>query len=315
MAAALLNPSQYYYNESQYKLVHTDDEDKQPNKSNKNAVRLSRLCHGNKLDANHFYLKALSRSALLTIDEEKKYGLRAQNGDEVARNIMIEGNLRLVVSISRRYLYQGLPLLDLIAEGNMGLIRAVKKFKPELGYRFSTYATCWIKQMIEQAIMNQSRPFRLPEDVYKELKRTLNAKRHLLQEFHFEASAEDIANYMNIPLAQVEKLLKLDQPLVCLDNSINESFMHADCKEQDEQLHNDLMYKNVIDCLSELSDKQRIVICRRYGLCGHEVATLADIAKDFLVSSERVRHIQVFALTALKKLLLAKGYTLESVFN
>ena len=133
MAAALLNPSQYYYNESQYKLDHTDDEDKQPNKSNKNAVRLSRLCHGNKLDANHFYLKALSRSALLTIDEEKKYGLRAQNGDEVARNIMIEGNLRLVVSISRRYLYQGLPLLDLIAEGNMGLIRAVKKFKPELG--------------------------------------------------------------------------------------------------------------------------------------------------------------------------------------
>jgi len=315
MTAALLNLSRYYYNESQTKSSHSEDEHTLRIKFNKKGARFTRLCHGNKLDANHFYLKALSRSALLTIDEEKEYGIRAQNGDEVARNIMIESNLRLVVNISRRYLYQGLPLLDLIAEGNMGLIRAVKKFNPELGYRFSTYATWWIKQMIEQAIMNQARPFRLPEDVFKELKKTLNVKRHLLQKLHYEASAQDIADYMNIPLAQVEKILKFDEPLVSLDNSINESLMDNGCKGQDEQLHDELIYKSLIGCVSELPDKQRIVICRRYGLCGYEVATLAKIAQDFLVSSERIRHIQVLALKALEKLLLAKGCTLESVFK
>ena len=315
MAATLFNLSKYYYNESQYKSDHGEDEDKRPIKHNKKAVRFGRLCHGNKLDANHFYLKALSRSALLTIEEEKKYGVRAQNGDVVARNIMIEANLRLVVNIARRYLYQGLPLSDLIAEGNIGLIRAVNKFKPELGYRFSTYATWWIRQMIEQAIMNQSRPFRLPEDVFKELKKMLKVKRHLLQKLHYEASAQDIAEHMNIPLAQVEKILRFDEPLVSLDNSISESLIDNGCKGQDEQLHDDLIYKSLIVCVSELPDKQRIVICRRYGLCGYEVATLAKIAQDFMVSSERVRHIQIFALKALEKLLLAKGYTLESVFN
>ena len=302
MVSALFNFSEPCPDESQRSL-----------KSN-NRVWVRRLRHGNKLDAKHFYLKALCRTALLTLDEEKEYGVRAQKGDEVARNIMIEGNLRLVVNISRRYLYQGLPLLDLIAEGNMGLIRAVKKFNPELGYRFSTYATWWIKQMIEQAIMNQSGPFRLPEAVFKELKKMLGVKRHLLQEFHYEASAQDIANYMNISREQVEKILKFDEPSICLDNLIKASLIPAVCKGQDEQLHNDLMYKSLISCVSELSDKQRIVICRRYGLCGYEVSTLAKIAQDFLVSSERIRQIQFFALKALKELLLVKGYALESIF-
>ena len=320
MTSAMLNLSQPDYNESQ----NTSDlRDKDAQSSTKKTIRLGRLSHCNTLDAKHYYLKALRRSALLTEDEEKIYGSRAIKGDEVARNIMIEGNLRLVVSISRRYLCQGLPLLDLIAEGNIGLIRAVKTFNPELGYRFSTYATWWIKRMIEKAIIGQALPFRLPEEVFRELKKTLKVKRHLSKELHCEPRVQDIASYMKVPLEQVEKMLKLDEPIISLDrlkhykkdNSISESLIDTAHKAHDEQLHNDGVNKNLIFCLTELPDRQRIVICRRYGLCGYEVSTLMQISQDFLISSERVRQIQGFALKALKRMLLAKGYSLELVFN
>ena len=315
MTSVLLNLSQYYYNENQHKSDDSDDEGKSLTKP---AVRLSRLSHGNKLDAHHFYLKALQKSALLTVDEEKTYGARALKGDEVARNIMIEGNLRLVVKISQRYLYHGLPLLDLIEEGNIGLIRAVRKFNPDLGFRFSTYATWWIKQMIEQAIMSQSRPFRLPEKVYKELKKYLNAKQHLLQVLNFETNAQDIANYMNVPLAQIEKILKLDEPMISLDtlecsdiNSLlSEALMGTGQNSHDEQLHHQRIIESIIHCLVKLPEKERIVICRRYGLCGYEVANLKQIGQDFLVSSERVRQIQLGALKTIRQILQAKGYSL-----
>ena len=304
---------------NQYKAARSDNEEKRPPKT----IRWNNLCYGNKLDAKQFYLKALSRSALLTEDEEKTYGSRAMNGDEIARNIMIESNLRLVVSISRRYLYHGLPLLDLIEEGNIGLICAVKKFNPELGWRFSTYATWWIKRMIEKAIISQSLPFRLPEEVFRELKKTLKVKRLLLEELQCEPSAQAIADYMNIPLEQVEKILKLDMPMVSLDrldygekdSSISEFLIDTDYKAQDEQLHNEHLNSSLIYCITKLPERQRIVICRRYGLCGYEVSTLVQISQDFLISSERVRQIQGFALKALKSMLLAKGYSVGLVFS
>ena len=307
---------------NQYKSECSDSEEEQLLKSNKTSGQ-NKLSHGNKLDARQFYLKALSRVALLTEEEEKIYGNRALKGDEVARKMMIEANLRLVVKISRRYLYQGLPLLDLIEEGNIGLIRSVRTFNPELGWRFSTYATWWIKRMIEKAIISQSLPFRLPEDVFRELKKTLKAKRLLIEGLHFEPSAQDIASYMSIPLEQVEKILKLDVPMVSLDRlvsyqndgSINESLIDAGYKEQGEQLHAESVNESLLLCLIELPDRQRIVICRRYGLCGYEVSTLMQISQDFLISSERVRQIQGLALKALKKMLLAKGYSIELVFN
>jgi RNA polymerase nonessential primary-like sigma factor len=307
---------------NQYKSERNDSEEEQLLKSNKTSGQ-NKLSHGNKLDARQFYLKALSRVALLTEEEEKIYGNRALKGDEVARKMMIEANLRLVVKISRRYLYQGLPLLDLIEEGNIGLIRSVRTFNPELGWRFSTYATWWIKRMIEKAIISQSLPFRLPEDVFRELKKTLKAKRLLIEGLHFEPSAQDIASYMSIPLEQVEKILKLDVPMVSLDRlvsyqndgSINESLIDAGYKEQGEQLHAESVNESLLLCLIELPDRQRIVICRRYGLCGYEVSTLMQISQDFLISSERVRQIQGLALKALKKMLLAKGYSIELVFN
>jgi RNA polymerase nonessential primary-like sigma factor len=164
-------------------------------------------------DATRTYLNELGRSKLLTADQEKIYGARVLQGDQAARKVMIESNLRLVVKISYRYLNKGLPLLDLIEEGNLGLIRAVEKFDPERGFRFSTYATWWIRQSIERAIMDQTRTIRLPIHIVKEMNTYLKAQRHLAQTLGQEPSAQDIADYMDKPLDKVEKMLKLNRHL------------------------------------------------------------------------------------------------------
>ena len=175
-------------------------------------------------DATQVYLNELSRSKLLTADQEKIYGIRAQQGDQEARKIMIESNLRLVVKISRRYLNRGLPLLDMINEGNLGLIRAVEKFEPERGFRFSTYATWWVRQSIERAIMNQSRTIRLPIHIVKEMNTYLKAHRHLAQLLDHEPSAEDIAGHLDKPVNKVEKMLKLNERVSSVDIAVNKDF-------------------------------------------------------------------------------------------
>ncbi len=160
------------------------------------------------LDATQLYLNEIGYSPLLSADEEKHFSRMALNGDERGRRRMIESNLRLVVKISRRYINRGLTLLDLIEEGNLGLIRAVEKFDPERGFRFSTYATWWIRQTIERAIMNQTRTIRLPIHVVKELNVYLRAARELTQKLDHEPSAEEIADMLDKPTADVERLLR-----------------------------------------------------------------------------------------------------------
>jgi RNA polymerase nonessential primary-like sigma factor len=274
-------------------------------------------------DATRVYLNELSRSKLLTADQEKSYGKRALKGDREARKIMIESNLRLVVKISRRYLNRGLPLLDLIEEGNLGLIRAVEKFDPERGFRFSTYATWWIRQTIERAIMNQTRTIRLPIHIVKEMNTYLRAQRHLANQLDYEPSAEDVAKHLDKPVSKVEKMLKLNERVTSIDvpggkdfdQPLVESISDTERASPSEQLQEDGMRQNVAAWVFQLPEKQREVICRRYGLCGYEDSTLEEVAQELNVTRERVRQIQMDGLKRLKEILEVNGYSMESIFN
>lgn len=278
---------------------------------------------GNELDATRVYLNELKHSTLLTAEQEKFYGLKVLSGDQDARNIMIESNLRLVVKISRRYLNRGLPLLDVINEGNLGLIRAVEKFDPNRGFRFSTYATWWIRQSIERALMSQTRTIRLPIHIVKEMNAYLKAQRYLANVLDYEPSAEDIAVYLDKPLEKVEKMLKLNERVTSVDvpssNNVDKpliDFIGCDnnvCHV--EQIQENGIKQNLTDWVMELPEKQREVICRRYGLCGYEESTLEQIANELGVTRERIRQIQMTSLKRLKDILRAHGYSFEEIFS
>ena len=289
----------------------------------KMAAISTKTIRNDEFDATRAYLNELSRSKLLTADQEKIYGTRALQGDQAARRIMIESNLRLVVKISYRYLNKGLPLLDLIEEGNLGLIRAVEKFDPERGFRFSTYATWWIRQTIERAIMDQTRTIRLPIHIVKEMNTYLKAQRHLTKTLNHEPSAQEIADYMDKPLDKVERMLKLNERVTSvdvpgtkdIDNPLIESISDTERLGHDEQIQEDCMKKNITACVFELPEKHREVICRRYGICGYEEATLELVAQELEVTRERVRQIQMEGLKKLKAILDLHGFSFEAVFN
>jgi RNA polymerase nonessential primary-like sigma factor len=274
-------------------------------------------------DVTRAYLNDLSKSQLLTADEEKIFGKRALNGDEAARKIMIESNLRLVVKISRRYLNRGLPLLDLIEEGNLGLIRAVEKFDPDRGFRFSTYATWWIRQTIERAIMNQTRTIRLPIHVVKEMNVYLKAQRNLSHQLDHEPTVEEIATFLDKPVEMVSKMLKLNERVSSVDVSSSkdsdkpllETLSDDESQSPLEILQDNAIQKNLSYWLYQLADKQRDVICRRYGLCGFENETLEQVAWELGVTRERVRQIQMDGLKRLKEILESNGYTYETIFD
>lgn len=274
-------------------------------------------------DATRVYLNELGKSKLLTADEEKVFGKRALRGDEEARRIMIESNLRLVVKISRRYLNRGLPLLDLIEEGNLGLIRAVEKFDPDRGFRFSTYATWWIRQTIERAIMNQTRTIRLPIHVIKEMNGYIKAQRLLAQQLDHEPSAEEIAEHMGKPVKTVIKMLKLNERVTSVDvpagkdydKPIVDSISDDESYSPAEVLQADSIKNKITHWVHQLTEKQREVICRRYGLCGYENSTLEQVALELGVTRERVRQIQMDGLKRLKEILEVGGYSFEAIFQ
>ncbi len=275
------------------------------------------------LDATQLYLNEIGFSPLLTADEEKHYARLALKGDEAGRRRMIESNLRLVVKISRRYLNRGLSLLDLIEEGNLGLIRAVEKFDPERGFRFSTYATWWIRQTIERAIMNQTRTIRLPIHVVKELNVYLRAARELTQKLDHEPSAEEIAAALDKPVEDVKRMLGLnervqsaDTPLgYDSDKSLLDTIPDQQVSDPAELLQDEDMRASIGAWLEELSEKQREVIARRFGLRGYESSTLEEVGREIGLTRERVRQIQVEALRRLREILERQGLGGDSVFS
>lgn len=275
------------------------------------------------LDATQLYLGEIGFSPLLTAEEEVFYARRALRGDAAARKRMIESNLRLVVKIARRYNNRGLALLDLIEEGNLGLIRAVEKFDPERGFRFSTYATWWIRQTIERAIMNQTRTIRLPIHVVKELNVYLRAARELAHKLDHEPTAEDIAIKLDKPVADVSKMLRLNERISSVDTPIGGDSEKAlldiisddkgsgpENSTQDE----DIKY-SIVRWLEELNPKQREVLARRFGLLGYDASTLEDVGREIGLTRERVRQIQVEALRRLRELLSMQGLSVEALFR
>jgi RNA polymerase nonessential primary-like sigma factor len=275
------------------------------------------------LDATQLYLNEIGFSPLLTPEEEVHFARMALRGEEAGRKRMIESNLRLVVKIARRYVNRGLTLLDLIEEGNLGLIRAVEKFDPERGFRFSTYATWWIRQTIERAIMNQTRTIRLPIHVVKELNVYLRAARELSQKLDHEPSAEEIANLLDKPVEDVKRMLGLNERVASVDTPIGQdsdkSLLDtiADVQVSDpaEVLQDDDLRESIAEWLGELSEKQREVVARRFGLRGYETSTLEEVGREIGLTRERVRQIQVEALKRLRSILEKQGLSSDSIFS
>jgi len=275
------------------------------------------------LDATQIYLNEIGFSPLLTAEEEVYYARRAQRGSDAARRRMIESNLRLVVKIARRYMNRGLAFLDLIEEGNLGLIRAVEKFDPERGFRFSTYATWWIRQTIERAIMNQTRTIRLPIHVIKEINQYLRTARQLLQQLDHEPSVDEIARAMDRPVEDVRRMMGLNEGVTSVDTPIGKDadrvLLDAIPDEANPEPFAALEDEDVIThldaWLSELTDKQRAVVERRFGLHGHEKATLEEVGNEIGVTRERVRQIQIDALRKLREIMEQAGFSQDNVFG
>lgn len=281
------------------------------------------LVNAKSLDATQLYLNEIGFSPLLSAEEEVYFGRLALKGDVPARQRMIESNLRLVVKISRRYINRGLSLLDLIEEGNLGLIRAVEKFDPERGFRFSTYATWWIRQTIERAIMNQTRTIRLPIHVVKELNVYLRAARELAQKLDHEPTPEEIAEHVGKPVADVEKMLGLNERVGSIDiplggdneKSLVETIADEDGLDPEQRLQDDNITGNLNKWLDMLPEKHADVLARRFGLRGHEMATLEEVGREIGLTRERVRQIQVEALKRLREILEENGLNAEDLFS
>lgn len=275
------------------------------------------------LDATQMYLGEIGYSPLLSAQEEVLFARRALRGDDAARQRMIESNLRLVVKIARRYNNRGLALLDLIEEGNLGLIRAVEKFDPERGFRFSTYATWWIRQTIERAIMNQTRTICLPIHIVKELNVYLRTARELSQELDHEPTADEIAHRLDKPVEDITKMLRLNERIGSIDSPIsgeNDKVLLDIVADEnnfgpEDTTQDDDMKSSIVRWLEELNSKQREVLARRFGLLGYEPSTLEDVGKEIGLTRERVRQIQVEALRRLRDVLGSQGLSLESIFK
>jgi RNA polymerase nonessential primary-like sigma factor len=274
-------------------------------------------------DLTQIYLNEIGGTALLRPKEELGLARALRAGDFAARQRMIEANLRLVVSIAKHYRHRGVAFDDLIEEGNLGLIHALEKFDPERGFRISTYATWWIRQNIERAIMNQSRTIRLPVNVVKELNVVLRA----LRKFQVgdddapQADVESVARLLDKSAEDVKRVLKYNERTVSLDApleadsdfSVVDSIADEQSADPEEQFEHAEIADRVVGWVDRLTDKQRLVIERRYGLNGNDVCTLDNLAQELGVTRERVRQIQIEALDQMRRRMSYEGVQREAV--
>ena len=272
-------------------------------------------------DVTQLYLNEIGREGLLTPDQERELATRVRQGDFDARQKMIEHNLRLVVNIAKHYVNRGLSLLDLIEEGNLGLMHALEKFEPERGFRFSTYATWWIRQNIERAIMNQSRTIRLPVHIIKELNIYLRAQRHLEMHGVPDAGPEEIASLTGRPLDEVRRVMSLNERVASLDApleidpslSIGEAIADERSEQPEDMLQMAEVEHYVREWMAELPERHRWVIERRFGLNNQDIATLEELAEHLAVTRERVRQIQLEALQTLRRILRRRGMSKDGL--
>lgn len=267
-------------------------------------------------DVTRLYLNEIGAAHLLSADEEVYFARLARRGNAGGRQRMIVSNLRLVVRIARRYINRGLTLLDLIQEGNLGLLRAVEKFDPERGFRFSTYGTWWIRQTIERALMNQTRTIRLPIHIVKELNSYLRISRECLNEGDQEALPERIARALNKPLADVQRVLAYNERVISADSALVpgqeqtllETMQASEQSAPNTMLEDHEMHEAVLGWLHMLNTKQCDVIVRRFGFHGHDAGTLEQVGREIGLTRERVRQIQLEALQRLRELATESGF-------
>src|SRR5690554_4107222 len=275
------------------------------------------------MDATQMYLNEIGISPLLSAEEEVHFSRLALKGDEKGRKRMIESNLRLVVKISRRYINRGLPLPDLIQEGNLGLIGAVEKFDPERGFRFSTYATWLIRQTIDRAIMNLTRSIRPPIRGVKEVNLYLRAARELTRTVEHAPKAEELARLVDKPVADVKRMLGLNERVASMDTpigvgsdkSLMDTVADEGASDPADVLQDDDICSSLEKWIDQLSDKQQEVLSRRIGLRGYPISTLEEVGQEIGLTRERVRQIQVEALRRLREILEKDGLSGNLLFN
>jgi RNA polymerase nonessential primary-like sigma factor len=277
----------------------------------------------NMFDATSLYLNEIGYSSLLTPIQETALAREVVAGDANAKKRMIECNLRLVVTIAKRSLGRGLSFLDLIQEGNLGLIRAVEKFDPELGFRFSTYATWWIKQSIDRGVMNQARTIRLPVHVSKDVGSCVKASYELNLKLDRYPSDEELAVYLEKPLKTIKKLLKFNHKVSSADvpvmsdseKTLMDTFPEQQLSDPAEILQDKDFCKKMEMWLNKLTQKQTEVVARRFGLRGYESSTLDEVGIEVGLTRERVRQIQIEALSRLRRMLEHEGLSITSIGN
>lgn len=273
------------------------------------------------LDAAHIYMHEIGFKPLLSADEEISFAKLVQKGDSIAKNRMIESNLRLVVKIARRYIGSGMDLLDLIEEGNLGLIRAVEKFDPDMGYRFSTYATWWIRHMIERAIMNQGRTVRIPVHIGKEIQGYRRKTRVLEQQLDHAPTSAEVTKAIQKSSEEIQRLMNLSKNIVSLDAPISDddttafsdTMVDNNNINPEQSMVEDNIIKLVDRWLGSLNDLQREVISRRFGLRGYERSTLEEISKVMEINREKVRQLQDRGIRKLRQVMYDEGVSTEII--